>query len=88
MRYQLLRTFDKIYIINLHGNRNTGETKESDDENVFDIQQGVCINIFVKNGKKATGELAEVYYYSLYGKKRKEKYEYLDECEALQILTL
>ena len=79
MRYQLLRTFDKIYIINLHGNRNTGETKESDDENVFDIQQGVCINIFVKNGKKATGELAEVYYYSLYGKKRKEKYEYLDD---------
>ena len=79
MRYHLLKTFDKIYVINLHGNRNTGETKESDDENVFDIQQGVCINIFARNGKKATDELAEVYYYSLYGKKRKEKYEYLDE---------
>lgn len=85
MRYQLLRTFDKIYIINLHGNRNTGETKDSGDENVFDIQQGVCINIFVKNGKKATGELAEVYYCSIYGKNRKEKYKYLDECNLSNI---
>lgn len=79
MRYQLLKTFDKVYILNLHGNRNTGETKDSDDENVFDIQQGVCINIFVKNGKKADDDMAEVYYYSLYGKKRREKNEYLDE---------
>lgn len=78
MRYQLLKTFDKIFIINLHGNRNADETKESDDENVFDIQQGVCINIFVKSGKKAEEDFAEVYYSSLYGKKRKEKYDYLD----------
>jgi predicted helicase len=50
MRYNLLRTFDKVYILNLHGNSLKKETAPdgSKDENVFDIQQGVSINIFVK----------------------------------------
>jgi len=50
MRYNLLRTFDKIYILDLHGNAKKKETAPdgSKDENVFDIQQGVSINIFVK----------------------------------------
>ena len=50
MRGQLLDTFDEIYILNLHGNLRYGEkTPEGlPDENVFDIQQGVSISIFVK----------------------------------------
>ncbi|PKL80599.1 MAG: adenine specific DNA methyltransferase [Ignavibacteriae bacterium HGW-Ignavibacteriae-4] len=50
MRKNLLETFDKIYILDLHGNAKKKETTPDDgkDENVFDIMQGVSINIFVK----------------------------------------
>lgn len=50
MRKSLLETFDKIYILDLHGNTRKKETCKdgSKDENVFDIMQGVSINIFVK----------------------------------------
>jgi predicted helicase len=76
MRKSLLETFDKIYILNLHGNARKKETTPNGekDENVFDIMQGVSINIFIKttNSKK----LAEVYYQDLWGK-RVEKYNYL-----------
>ena len=53
MRHNLLESFDKIYILNLHGNSLKKETAPdgSKDENVFDIQQGVSINIFVKQRK-------------------------------------
>jgi predicted helicase len=78
MRWNLLNNFSKIYIINLHGNSKKKETApdSSKDENVFDIQQGVSINIFISNGKKEENALAEVFYYDLYGK-REEKYNYL-----------
>jgi len=54
MRKKLLETFDKIYILDLHGNSKKKEVcpDGSKDENVFDIMQGVSINIFVKTGKK------------------------------------
>lgn len=50
MRKHLLETFDKIYILDLHGNAKKKETAPdgSSDQNVFDIMQGVSINIFVK----------------------------------------
>lgn len=50
MRWHLLKTFDKIYTIDLHGNTKKKETAPdgSIDQNVFDIMQGVSINIFVK----------------------------------------
>ena len=78
MRWNLLKNFDKIFIVNLHGNAKKKEIAPdgSKDENVFDIQQGVSINIFIKNGNKKEDTLAEVYYYDLYGK-REEKYIYL-----------
>jgi len=52
MRYSMLKAFDKIYTIDLHGNSKKKETAldGSKDENVFDIQQGVSINFFVKRG--------------------------------------
>lgn len=50
MREELLRTFDKMYILDLHGNAKKKEVcaDGSPDQNVFDIMQGVSINIFVK----------------------------------------
>ena len=50
MRRHLLTTFDKVYILDLHGNTKKKETAPDGgkDENVFDIMQGVSINIFVK----------------------------------------
>ncbi|HYA98709.1 MAG TPA: type ISP restriction/modification enzyme, partial [Ktedonobacteraceae bacterium] len=50
MRRSLLQTFDDMYILDLHGNRKKHECAPngSADENVFDIQQGVAIGIFVK----------------------------------------
>lgn len=80
MRWHLLQTFDKIYIIDLHGNAKKKEIcpDGSKDENVFDIQQGVSINLFIKNNQKKKGKLAEVYNYDLFGK-RENKYEFLSE---------
>ena len=50
MRWSLLSSFDEIYILDLHGNSKKKEVAPdgSKDENVFDIMQGVSINIFVK----------------------------------------
>ncbi len=79
MRWNLLKTFDKIYTIDLHGNSKKKETcpDGSKDENVFDIMQGVSINLFVKTGKKAKDELGKLYHKDLYGL-RQSKYEFLD----------
>ena len=54
MRWHLQQTFDKIYTIDLHGNSKKKETAPdgSIDQNVFDIMQGVSINIFVKKKSK------------------------------------
>ena len=78
MRQNLMRSFDKIYVIDLHGNSKKKETAPDGgkDENVFAIQQGVSINIFIKTGRKSKGALADIYHYDLYGKRR-GKYEYL-----------
>lgn len=78
MRYALLRTYDEIYILNLHGDARTKDGGP-DDENVFDIQPGVCINFFIKYGANETGkknDMARVYYADLTGK-RKDKFDYL-----------
>ena len=93
MRYSLLKSFDEIYIVNLHGNTRKKEAcpDGSKDENVFDIMQGVSINIFVKHSQKIKDkeledknltpsshkyDFANVYYYDLYGK-REYKYKFL-----------
>ena len=77
MRYQLLKEFDEIYIINLHGDTKTRETslRGEKEENVFQIQPGVCINLFVKKqlseGEVRTDEhMADVYYTDVYGSKK------------------
>ncbi|WP_336127321.1 type ISP restriction/modification enzyme [Mesoflavibacter sp. CH_XMU1422-2] len=74
----MLNTYDKIYTIDLHGNIKKEETAPdgSIDQNVFDIMQGVSINIFIKTGQKKTNELGKIYHCDLFGK-RNYKYEFL-----------
>ncbi|MBA7529254.1 hypothetical protein ES705_21449 [subsurface metagenome] len=78
MRKKLLKSFNEIYILNLHGNSRIGETcpDGSKDENVFDIMQGVSIVLFMK-WKEQTG-LGKVYYQDIFGL-REKKYKYLAE---------
>ena len=78
VRWSLLTSFDSIYVLNLHGNTNKGETcpDGSVDQNVFDIMQGVCVNVFVKKRNHDKNKIATVYYADLYGK-RADKYDYL-----------
>lgn len=78
MRKHLLESFDEIYILDLHGNAKKQETAPdgSKDENVFDIMQGVSINLFVKKVSTSSAEtkpLARVFHHNLYGK-REDKY--------------
>jgi predicted helicase len=82
MRQSLLKTFDEIYILDLHGNSLKRETAPGGgaDENVFDIRQGVAIGIFVKYGGSAAANnpsSVRVYHANLYGK-RDDKYAWLD----------
>lgn len=80
MRWNLLKTYDKIYTIDLHGNSKKKEVSPdgSADQNVFDIMQGVSINLFIKTGKKKETELGQVFHYDLFGK-REIKYDFLIE---------
>jgi very-short-patch-repair endonuclease len=80
MRWHLLKTYDKIYTIDLHGNSKKKEKHPdgSADVNVFDIMQGVAITVFVKTGKKKANELGKVFHFDLFGK-REMKYDFLSE---------
>ncbi|MCQ2311947.1 MAG: N-6 DNA methylase [Paludibacteraceae bacterium] len=83
MRRELMRCFDKIYIIDLHGNSRKKETcpDGSKDENVFDIMQGVSINIFVKTKEHKD---CEVHHFDLYGT-RESKYDFLSKNDLRSI---
>jgi type I restriction-modification system DNA methylase subunit len=79
MRKHLLETFDDIYILDLHGSSMKKEKAPdgSKDENVFSIQQGVSINIFVR--KKGIKEgLGRVSHVDIYGK-RENKFKALND---------
>lgn len=86
MRKSLMSAFDDIYILDLHGNTRKQEVAPdgSKDENVFDIMQGVSINIFVKTGRKDKGEPATIYHQSIYGA-REFKYSTLNEASLSTI---
>lgn len=70
MRQSLRNTFDEIYILDLHGNsRRTEQSPDGGvDENVFDIQQGVAIGVFVKRPDSA-GAPARVFHAERWGKR-------------------
>jgi len=78
MRWHLLNTFDKIHVIDLHGNSKKKEVAPDGgkDENVFDIIQGVSVNLFVRTGKKKKGQLGCLYHTDVWGT-REVKYDSL-----------
>ncbi|GAA7248197.1 DNA methyltransferase [Helicobacter pylori] len=75
LRCSLLECYDELYILNLHGNARKKEKtpQGADDENVFNIKQGVSINLFVKNPQTTK---QKIHYYDVYGE-RAEKYAFL-----------
>jgi predicted helicase len=68
MRQSLMKTFDEIYVLDLHGNSKKKEfcPDRAPDKNVFDIQQGVAIGIFIKY-QNSHPKLATVYHADLWG---------------------
>ncbi len=75
LRRSLLECYDELYILNLHGNARKKEKtpQGAKDENVFNIMQGVSINLFVKNPQVVK---QKIYYCDVYGE-RAEKYAFL-----------
>ncbi len=86
MRQNLMQTFDEIYVLDLHGNSKKKETVPGSgeaDKNVFDIQQGVAIGIFVKlppdaRVKRKAKAPTTVRHCDLWGAQRQTKYDWLD----------
>ena len=78
MRQSLMRSFNEIYVLDLHGNSLKKEQcpDGGKDENVFDIMQGVAIVLFIK--KKGEKQSNKVYHSELWGL-RDNKYEWLRE---------
>ena len=76
MREELAKSFNEIYLLNLHGNALMGETSPdgTPDKNVFDIKQGVAISLFVK--KRESEGSVQVKYADLWGL-RDDKYQHL-----------
>jgi len=87
MRQSLMRSFQQIYVLDLHGNAKKKERSPdgSKDENVFDIEQGVAISLFVKR----TGLERGVWRGDLWGK-RLDKYQATADCTLTSVdwLTL
>ena len=83
MRECLLETFNEIYVLNLHGNLRKKETAPDGgkDENVFDIQQGVAIGLFVKQPNQSG---CRVFSADLWGE-REGKYKTLWESDAAKM---
>ena len=79
MRKELMCIFDRLYILDLHGNARKKEIADdgSKDENVFDIMQGVSINIFYRT-KKDSHNKCQVFYFDIRGS-RDKKYDFLNK---------
>ena len=85
MRQSLLTSFNAIYLLNLHGNNRRAEAvpEGEKDENVFDILQGVCILLCVK--ERDTPASAKIYYADMWGR-RGAKYSVLSETDVQDTL--
>ncbi|MDQ1350233.1 MAG: hypothetical protein QG657_534 [Acidobacteriota bacterium] len=81
MRQSLMKSFDEIYLLDLHGNSLKKERcpDGTKDENVFDIRQGVAIVLMIKkSGKKRQEKSCSVHYADMWGL-REGKYRQLKE---------
>jgi predicted helicase len=73
LRKQLLLTFDKIFILNLHGKLYEKAPDGGKDQNVFDIRVGTAIMFLVKTKATKKSTYAKLYYKELYGDYLTEK---------------
>lgn len=87
MRWHLMQSFDKLYVLDLHGNSKKKEIAPdgSNDVNVFDIMQGVAIIIGVKHRREGEASKkppvpAEVFHADFWGPRR-QKYDRLQQSE-------
>ncbi len=78
MRWHLTKTFEKIYLIDLHGNAKKKEVcpDGSKDENVFDIMQGVGIILAIRTKQKIYN-LSKIYHAEIFGT-RQQKFSNLN----------
>ena len=78
MRFHLMKTFDVIYVIDLHGNANKKEKSPdgSDDKNVFDIKQGVAIFLGIKKREPKPNDV-KIFRADCFGS-RSSKFEFLN----------
>ena len=80
MRKHLSDACDKIYLLDLGGNVRKGH---AGDSNVFDIQVGVSINLFVKK-RQGQSKPADIFYSSETAEMNKEAtFDFLDACEHI-----
>ena len=86
MRKHLADDFDAIYILDLGGNVRENPKLSGTTHNVFGIQVGVSINLFIKrNGEKRGSKPAEIFYARVDEFWRKEeKYHYLNSKQHYQ----
>jgi hypothetical protein len=77
VRWQLINSFNKIYNLCLHGDSEEQNPNGGNDVNVFDIKQGVTVNLFVKSYKNLS-EARSIKHYDLWGE-RNAKYKFLYE---------
>lgn len=71
LRHSLMRTFNEVYALDLHGNRRKGEETPAGrkDENVFPgVSQGAAVLLLVKDG----GSRLKMYRADLYGTRREK----------------
>jgi len=68
MRKELMKSFDRIYILDLHGSKIIYEKTPGNikDENLFPIKQGICIAFFLKNPRVTQ---KKIFHFDLFGSK-------------------
>jgi predicted helicase len=86
MRASLAATFDRLDVLDLHGNRKKRERTPTGvlDENVFGIQQGVAIAVFVKVRSRGERAPARIRHAELWGSKQ-EKLNVLADADPAQL---
>ncbi|MYA37105.1 MAG: hypothetical protein F4193_06910 [Candidatus Dadabacteria bacterium] len=89
MRWSLLSAFDSLAVLDLHGNTKKREIAPSGgkDENVFEIEQGVAIGLFLKDAPKGGSEAervaaAEVFHHDLWGTRAEKFLRLMEKCEG------
>ncbi|MDP2960082.1 MAG: type ISP restriction/modification enzyme, partial [candidate division Zixibacteria bacterium] len=72
LRQSLMKSFNELYILDLHGNSLKKEKcpDGSKDENIFDIRQGVSIALFIK--KKGEKRESKIYHSEIWGLRKKK----------------